>query len=511
MVGRRRLTITTEQRLENLGVALKPGNDGFLPSSRDEGMGGETTGHIPSLDSTMRQMKFHRPVDDSQEAPLGFDALWKRRDIRVEVLRNLSNPWPGPPYNPKRNEKWAKCEFEQLPEAYTAPMPHSAFVKNIKQAQDHKAIRQVLRAQLLRCEWPRDILRVMAVAMQKRSTAQHLAALVEPLVRALYRCRQNVSDAEVLKTINVIVSRFNNATIKFEPQLLHMGAKFAARARSLRGMKKYLRLIRKSGKGMSSHIFRSVIAKFSIGHRGLGEIRNGRWRRDQLMQTLAGFEDTKDLPPEQQYHLGSFLQRDDWQFLHGWIAVLARCRDSERIWREWELWKESDARNYPKKLASQSRGMTTRVRGDYWFADQMAYAGDMQKAWQIFKAIELPLSHLSNFARSKLLESVEYAPGWSQEIRDSMVWKYDRDLRIIEAALGVRWVAQPGGKDEEGRHELVGDQEEALELLGADGWTLEQEHGYPYRDDAPLVPSTAERALHDAKEVGSAEISATGL
>jgi len=273
-------------------------------------------------------------------------------------------------------------------------------------------------------------------------------------------------------------------------------------------MKKYLKLLRDSGATMTSNAFRSVIAKFSIGHRGLGEIRNGRWRREQLMQVLKGFEEDVDLPPEQQYHLGTFLRRDDWQYLHGWVTVLARCKDADAVWCEWEMWKQSPARLHPKKLESQSGEMTSRRRGDYWFVEQMTYTGDYKRAWKMVEETGIDFRTLKDRIKMSLLDCAEYATVWDDEMRAMMIKKYDADLTKIEKALGVQWVAS-GEEEGEGTHELFGDQEAALEKLGSDDWKLEEDFGFPYFDDKAIVPEQEERALHDAEEEGLAEGDAT--
>lgn len=476
----------------------RPEDDGFLLDSKDNRDKIEDGPVLPT-NETVQQWRLHSPVDELREALLGFDALHQRRDLRLEVLRNLSNPWPPAPSGPQERERQL-----QLPEANAAPIPHLAFKQRLQVALGHKEIRKVLRTQLLRCEWPSEILRIMAVAMQHRNTARNFVVIAEPIIRALYRCRKNVSDPEILKVLNVILWRFKLAKLSFDPILIHMGLKFAARSRSLTAMKKYLRMLRESGQGMTSNTFRSIIAKFSIGHRGLGEIRNGRWKREQLLQVLKGFDDAADLPLEQQYHLGTFLIREDWQYLHGWIAVLSRCKASEEIWREWELWKKSPARLQPKMLKSQR--MTSKVRGDYWFCEQMAMAGDYKRAWQIIAETDLPFTTIKDRVKMKLVEGIQYATFWNDDVRAALIQKYDADLAKIEKAFGVQW--KPTG-DGEGIHELVQEQETTLEKLGAEDWKAdEDEFGFPYHDDEAIVPESEERALHHAEERGLAETEA---
>jgi len=283
----------------------------------------------------------------------------------------------------------------------------------------------------------------------------------------------------------------------------------------LKSMKKHFRALRREGLGMSSNMFRSIIAKCSIGHRGLGEIRNGRWKRGDLVQVLLGFDGDREMPP---CHLGSFLERNDWQYLHGWVAVLARCKESEAVWREWEMWKVSPSRRRARELERppglEGQRVTSRSRGDYWFLEQVTLSGDLEKAWRVLRETDIVFSSVKMKIRDRMLEGPEYVHVWDDGVRAAMVEKLDRDLGAIEKALGVRWVAKHQGmkseadrivgqdSDAEGHHELFMDQEEALEKLGADGWKLDEEYGFPHGDEDVIVPD-GEKELHEAVEVAA--------
>lgn len=451
------------------------------------------------LQASARQWSLRSPVDELREALLGFDALWKRRDLRINVLRSLSNPWPDVPIQGPSRAHAPKTLA--LPEASAAFIPHAVFRQKLAEAVHDKDIRKILRAQFLRCERPREILRVVAVAMQDATTAQHLATMMEPIMRALYRSRKNVGDPDVLRTLNTIIVRLRMAKLPVSPIFIQVALRFAARCRSLPAMKKYLKTMREDDVEMTANVFRSVIAKFSIGHRGLGEIRNGRWRRDHLLQVLNGFEDAAHLPPERQYHLGSFLIREEWQYLHGWVAVLSRCRDSDRVWAEWELWKRSPARTHPKKLGGQTSDMTSKTRGDYWFVEQMTFSGDLKRAWLVFAETGLAFQSLHERVRMRLLEGVEFATVWNEGIRVEILKKYENDLSRIEEALGVRWIAGASG---EGAHEVLNTREESLERLSAGEFKHEESYGFPYDSEEEALVPCQERALHDAEERGLA-------
>jgi len=496
LVGRRRIIRNEKRRLETVAFSGRPGgNDGIVlygpgtAESRDGGQSG------PPAQSPSSQWSLQGVADEVREAYATLESLVQGRHERVRTLRKLSNPWPTFQKEYAHNHHNTTKAIIELPEAKAAPVPHAVFREHMKGAPNGKAIRQVLRLQLLRCERPKELFRIVAVAMQNQVSAEAVSILHEPIMRALYRCRNYVSDPQVLSTISTLVSRFTMAKVHVHEQLLHMGLKFAARSRSVTGMQKYLRLIRARGEGMSSNVFRSVIAKFSIGHRGLGEIRNGRWRRRDLLQVLKGFEGAAHLPLEQQYHLETFLDRDDWQYLHGWIAVLARCKANDIIWEEWLLWKESIARKLPKRLESQDRNMNTKVRGDYWFVEQMTYTGDLKRAWAMLQETTLTLPRMKARVRNGLLEGVEHVGIWTPQLRDAMLEKYDTELTQIEKAFGVKW--EPGQEGGGGQHVTFRDQGEALEDLGKDDWQPEIDYGFPY-EESPVVRHQ-ERSLQYAE------------
>lgn len=439
---------------------------------------------------------------------LSFSALSRNRDIRLAVLRSLRNPCPPRPTG-------RQIKAPRLPPPTSTTIPHNVFRQNLRSAIGTKAIRAVLRLQLLQSSTPRAILQVVAAAFTTSTyTANALAALEEPIIRALFRCRDTASDPEILRTLNAILWRFEQShCVVVDPQLRYMALKFAARARCLKSMKHHLRALRREGIGMTSTFFRAVIAKTSIGHRGLGEIRNGRWKRGELVQVLMGFEGDDELPA---CHLGSFMERDDWQFLHGWVAVLARCKEREEVWKEWELWKVSPRRLRARALVrpsdSEVKLLTSRSRGDHWFLEQVAMSGNLEGAWKVLYETDIVFSSIKMRVRDKMLETPEFVTVWDEGVRAAMVQKWDRDLGAIEKALGVKWVGKNQDveravdgivgtdSDAEGHHELFMDQEEALDKLGEEGWKLAEEYGFPYEEDDVIVPHR-ERELHEAVEL----------
>jgi len=300
--------------------------------------------------------------------------------------------------------------------------------------------------------------------MQRRKTAQEFPRLHMTVISVLYRCRDKESDPRILTCLNIIIIRLRMAGLPVSYELYNIGLRFAARSRSLTAMKRYLQYFRRLNLPVDSNLFRSVIAKFSIGIRGLGEIRNGRWKRGDMLQILLGFNDAD--PNEEPYHLETFLKRDDWEYWHGWVAVLARCRAKEEVWREWDFWKGCEARKRDATLKGGAAAMnlTAKNRGDRWVIEQLVHARDPKGAWEVFKESQLAFDRLSMGVRDGLLEGLQHANVWGEDIRLALEQKCVRDLEKIEHMMGVKWVA--GRNDGDGFHTLVDeDLEEVLERL----------------------------------------------
>jgi hypothetical protein len=495
---KRSLQVVALRHDENAGLVLQNTGEG-------EGYKAGSNDSVDSIADAIRRWKTNSniPVNEIREGLLAFEDLVKLRDRRNEVLKNLVKSSPNPPIN--NGVHVASKSKPRLPEAHAGPISHATFRNIMHKATLDKEIRSALRAQLLRVQHPKDLLRIAAVVMMNHKHAEHFAAMDTCVLRALYRCRNTVTDAEVLATSRAIVARLRFAGFEPKPQLLIVGLKFAARARSVDGMKKYLKLMHERGDSMmTNHVFRSVIAKCSIGQRGLGEIRNGRWRRSDLLQVLTGFDDCKHLPPEKQFHLGAFLDRNDWAYLHGWVAVLGRCKASDAVWQEWLLWKQNSLRTNPRTLESEKTHdhrawrWNTQWRGDYWFVEHMAWTDDLNRAWRVLEESEVPFSTLKSHVKMRLLNGVEHASAWTPELSEAMLEKYDAELSRIERAFGVIWEA--GNEDGEGRHVPFRDQEEALDELGDPNWAYDDaiDYGFPTNDDESTMLPKQEKPLRDA-------------
>lgn len=168
-------------------ISIRPEDDGFLLHSPPP----------PSVQGiyskkVLRQRKYHGETIPAEalgdiairEAALSFEALYREKDARLQILRSLSNPFPD-----VQQGKNGHSGNTRLPKPENIYISHATFRQHIKAAIGSKAVRQVLRAQLLRAKRPRDILKIVAVAMQDRPIAINLTHLYEPIMRALYRCR----------------------------------------------------------------------------------------------------------------------------------------------------------------------------------------------------------------------------------------------------------------------------------------------------------------------------------
>nr|POF18055.1 hypothetical protein CFP56_13466 [Quercus suber] len=433
---------------------------------------------------------------DTAEA---LDSSQKLRASRIELFDKVSDFVP--PKEAQQQVSGKATNYATL----SGPLPHEKFRELLimhcpaTPGPADKPLRTLLRHQLLHCDHPRDIQKVFAVAMPRGRAASTLASLHEPLTRAIYRCRAAVDDFTVLKLIGGIIARLRHADLPVVDDFLILGLKFAARTRSKEHMKKYLRQLRAHSIPLKSSKFRAIIAKCSIGCRGLGEIRNGRWQRDDLLEVLHGFHDCHHLPPSAQFHLATFMDRADWYYLHGWVAILSRCRDIPALQTEWESWKISDARCDPTKLVSRIGRTIAKRRGDHFFIENFALAGAHKEAWAVMQEAELNFSDLHPRVQLMMLDGVEFAHVFDDSIRDGLLRKYDIQLQKIEAALGVRWISPGEVENGRGSHQSIEDIEIALERLAVPDWKLEEDFGYPY-DAKSCNEKSTDNALRIAEE-----------
>ncbi|KAI4720890.1 hypothetical protein E4T48_02826 [Aureobasidium sp. EXF-10727] len=353
--------------------------------------------------------------------------------------------------------------------------------------------RKLIREQFLRCQTIQDLMRVLAVALQRKQTTLDLVNMDTCIVRALYRARDNTTDLKILGAITTIISRFRKENLPITRHLLAVGIKFAARTRSLPGMKRYLKLHRELGFQITRNLFRAIIAKFSIGKKGLGEIRNGRWSRHDLLQVLLGFEDTG---PEDQHHLGLFLDRSDWAQLCGWIVVLARCKAPDELWKEWLLWQEN-----PLRLKSDNVGSLcseSKLKRDCLFIDMMADAGDSRRAWNMLGASGIPFKDCRGRLRRTLLCDIQHATIWDDQMSLDLLEHYDFELKKVENALGVEWISLG---DDQGYHKPTRSMQESLEALSSPFFKLEPDFGYPHDLSAEEIKKQNEEMMLHVEDI----------
>ncbi|KAF2858009.1 hypothetical protein K470DRAFT_260230 [Piedraia hortae CBS 480.64] len=336
-----------------------------------------------------------------QSAHWHLELLWRTRDQRVIILKSLSNPFPDPPRG--RNIRPPAKRLPLLPHALPGESYSDVFRRALDSARDATHFRRILHAQLLLCETPRHLNRAVAAALIRgRKHQMILPKLTESIVCALYALRRCASDGAVLNVITGIIARFTVYGVPVSSAYYHLGVKFAARARSLDAMRKYLAVFRQGKCRMTNTLFRAIAAKCSIGHRGLGEIRNGRWRRDDLLQVCTGFNDCEGLQEKNKFHLETWLDRDDAQCFYAWMALLSLCKAEDEIWHEWERWKKG-------KHCSKASAA--------WFVEHLAHAGGLQRAWLIVYQTHLDFDVLERRTKVKLLQRPEMALEWTEDMQ----------------------------------------------------------------------------------------------
>jgi hypothetical protein len=320
--------------------------------------------------------------------------------------------------------------------------------REFRSFHEEKQIRSLIRRHLNGCRTVKDIQRVIAVAVQRRVTAEGFLDCWHTLCRAFYRVRDHTSDVRIASAMLGLIAYFHILKGMVVPvNIVTVAIKFAARSRNLAMTRRLLWEFKCQGWAMNHKMFRSIIAKCSIGRSGFGEVRNGRWKKSDILAVLLG--PLHDEARKEPHHLETFLKRNDWQYLHGWIVILSRCRAKEQLWKEWEIWRDSSERRNGDWLTvvrhSPDSGPTFRRRGDNLFVRHLLLAGDPRAAWKAFGESGMDFFDLSVQVRSVLLENLEFRTSWNEKMERELLKKYEEDLDALERRLGLKWVSgNPG-------------------------------------------------------------------
>ncbi|KIW04696.1 uncharacterized protein PV09_04430 [Verruconis gallopava] len=327
-----------------------------------------------------------------------------------------------------------------------------------RRCRDATLLRRAFRYLFGRCHTVRDIVHVLAIAFQRTASATELQYLSYPIIRALFRARVYATDLRIFSLCYAFILRMEKAGLAADDTIFNHCALFAARSRDPKAMQRALWLFRSRGVNMTFKAFRAIIAKFSIGRNGYGELRNGRWKREDVLSVLLGFDGTHikggNVP---DHHLGSFLKRDEWGYVIAWLQILGRCRTADLLWEEWITYR-SVSLDHPILRGHNSRQSNPERRRERLytiFIDQMLIAGDVSKAWAILHESKLDFWSLEIETRAKLFDNAEdlHLAIAAFENRDSLktalLEKYTYELERIERALGIAWRSDGKGG---GRH-----------------------------------------------------------
>lgn len=312
-----------------------------------------------------------------------------------------------------------------------------------------KLARKTLRKQFAKCINTKDIFHVMIVALRSRYWKKELAPVTEEILNAFYRARTTTSDLSIAKMMAIMIRRFEQENIPVRSIFFEKGLCYAIRSRDLKMTKRFLWEYRVRNLPLGIRAFRRFIGKCSIGYRGFGEIRNGKWKKEDLIQVLLGFPGTA---PGKEHHLGWFLDRSKFPELFHWLKIIAQLGLKDELWKEWISWKERHADD--RHLAK---------REEQNFVHQFINCGEFKTAWQIIKECKLNPITLYQDRLYALLENTESATIWSEELDNLLLEKLDADISAIEHFLGVRWVSN--GDGEEGYHRPTERLQEALEEI----------------------------------------------
>ncbi|KAF2431555.1 hypothetical protein EJ08DRAFT_180150 [Tothia fuscella] len=286
----------------------------------------------------------------------------------------------------------------------------------IRLARQEHEIHKLLRTQFRKCSTTQDILQVFAVASLRLVTFGQIPRLLQHVEDAFFRARWYDTDQRITRAIGTIIARLQHANFPVRSQFWSLGLKFAARSRSIRCIKHYMWQFRTNPDlNLTFGVWRSTIAKLSVGTNGYGEIRNGRWKRRELLRVLLGFPSTPSGSPsgtEPDHHLQSFMDKDDWRYYPGWLLVLGKCKASKEMWELWVYWRDYMAPKHPSDKIARVAAI---------FVAQMLDTHNGKLAWQILKESDIALARLSSRSKRQLLGYAHFDLDRSRNARNALL------------------------------------------------------------------------------------------
>lgn len=336
----------------------------------------------------------------------------------ADLLKQLgrSTPKHGPREDPKKSKAYDRSNT--FPDRYVSPAARvgSEYYKAMQElhniefqtiiiarevarrSRDVVVLRRTFRRLFDHCYTARNVMQVLALAFQRPRSTEALQGLAQSIVKALYRARNHATDRRICSIYHTLITRLKKTDLFVDQVLYAAAAKFAARSRDLLAMKRVLYLCKNSGAETGFRTFRAIVAKFSIGINGFGEIRNGRWKHEDLLQVVLGFEGTKCRGGEMEdHHLETLLRRDQWGYLTAWIQILTHLRLPNELWREWKLWSADASPEY-------TRNWEHRV--GYWAAHILA-TGSPHLALRVLHDAGLDFWSVDVGLRTRLFDALQ--------------------------------------------------------------------------------------------------------
>lgn len=349
-------------------------------------------------------------------------------------------------------------QLDQIRSAFFPPgQSHRPFGKvrrsdfRVASPQGHEY--DLIAKQVSRCEHKSDyVLLIKSILAQKTASHDYHTEGSHLICDFLYQRLKPTPafgiDTRVLKLVNHIRYRMEDAKVALPESLVAMGLLSAVHSRSFPALRVWLAEHAKSKRPMATHLFNELAESLSRPQRHIAtpNVWSRLWTQEHTNTALRA--------------LAEYVPRDS----HGlakWLRVLGRVNRVDWMRSEWHIWAASDERLSPFPLPCPvvTRGATTtplqlhqeglwntKARGDLLFIEAFAKGGAIKEAWKVLENSNVLFHLLKPVIKKAMMAHPQFAAPnlWTEEMKDELKGKLldecAAELAKIEVECHVKWV-----------------------------------------------------------------------
>ena len=288
-----------------------------------------------------------------------------------------------------------------------------------------------------------------------------------PTIAQVLGQSQTVAEAEnILRTLNLIVSRLSLLKIPLDRNIICYGIHCATKARSTIAFRHYISQLAQDQLQLDLSETLGVLKNLVLwAEQDNFEGWDGSRRRQELLYVISGqiIEGFQISRKEKQANLRECMARGNAQAWDRFLYVIGKISGKDALSREWQMMKPSSG----EKSVRSTEDTTQQDRNSYSghpgaevtnsFIQHLLASNGPEEAWKVVTESSCKAEALDDLTWNSLLDYPEYLTEWEPGMAEPLLKKYEQEILKIEAALGIKWT---GGENGSHVSPLVRDEED---------------------------------------------------